>query len=76
MDKHNKDMENIRVGRDRLQATLKETNANYQNLKAKKDIMNVEHSKLQKDYNNMEQILLKQQELEELRMEVGNVIAN
>ncbi len=42
-------------------------------LKIEKDIMNVEHNKLQKDYKNMEQTILKQQELEELRMEASNV---
>jgi hypothetical protein len=45
MEKHIKDLENIKVKRDFLQATLKETNANYQNLKAKKDTLNVEHNK-------------------------------
>ncbi len=74
MEKHIKDLENIKVKKDFLQATLKETNANYQNLKAKKDTLNVEHNKLQKDYKNMEQIFLKQQkELEELRVDNGNV---
>jgi hypothetical protein len=29
MDKHNKDLEDIKVEEDSLQATLKETNANY-----------------------------------------------
>jgi len=43
-------------------------------LKAKKDIMSATHNKLQRDYKNMEQIILKQhKELEELRMDVGNV---
>jgi hypothetical protein len=46
MEKHIKDLENIKVKKDFLQATLKETNANYQNLKAKKDTLNVEHNKL------------------------------
>ncbi len=46
MDKHNKDLEDIKVEEDSLQATLKETNANYQNLKAKKDTLNVKHNKL------------------------------
>ncbi len=74
MEKHNKCLENIRVERDSLQAILKETNANYWNLKAEKDILSAEHNKLQRDYKNMEQTLLKQhKELEELRMEVGNV---
>jgi hypothetical protein len=43
MDKHSKDLKNIKVERDSLQATLKEIDANYWNLKANKDIMNVEH---------------------------------
>ncbi len=29
MEKHNKDLENIRVDKDSLKATLKQTNANY-----------------------------------------------
>jgi uncharacterized coiled-coil DUF342 family protein len=70
MEKHNKDLENIKVERDYLQANLKETNANYWNLKAYKDILNVEHNKLHSDYKNMEQTLLKQhKELEELKMQ-------
>ncbi len=74
MEKQNKDLENVKIERDSLQATLKEIDANYQNLKAKKDILSVEHNKLQRDYKNMEQIFLKQQkELEDLKMEVGNV---
>ncbi len=70
MERHGKDLENIRGERDSLQVTLKETNAKYWNLKAKKDILNVEHNKLQRDYKNMEWTFLKQQELEEFR--VGN----
>jgi hypothetical protein len=54
MERHGKDLENIRRERDSLQVTLKETNAKYWNLKAKKDILNVEHNKLQRDYKNME----------------------
>lgn len=74
MEKHNKGLENIRVERDSLQATLKKKDANYWNLKAEKDILSVEHNKLQRDYKNTEQTLLKQQkDLEELKMEVGNV---
>jgi hypothetical protein len=43
-------------------------------LKAKKDSLNVEHKKLKKGYKNMEQTFLKQEkELEELRMDIGNV---
>jgi predicted nucleic acid-binding Zn-ribbon protein len=59
MEKHNKDMENIKVERDSLHATLQELDVNYWNLKAKKDNLSVEHSKLQKDYKNTEQTLLK-----------------
>jgi hypothetical protein len=43
--------------RDSLQATLKETNANYWGLKTKKDIMNIKHNKLQRDYRHMEETL-------------------
>jgi hypothetical protein len=60
MEKHSKHLENIRVERDSLQTNLKETNANYWNLKVEKDTLNVEHNKLQRDYKNMEQILFKQ----------------
>ncbi len=74
MEKHNNDLENIRVERDFVQATLKQTNANYQKLITKKDSPSVEHNKLQKDYMNMEQTFLKQQkELKELRADIGNV---
>ncbi len=74
MEKYNKDLENIRMERDFLHATIKETNANYWNLEAKKDILSVKHNKFQKTYKNMEQTLLKQQkELEEFIMKVGNV---
>jgi hypothetical protein len=59
MENHNKDMENIIVERDPLQETLKQTNANYWKLKTKKDALNVEYNKLQRDYMNMEKILLK-----------------
>ncbi len=53
MEKHNKDLENIRVVRDSLYATLKLTNANYWNLKPNKDFLSVEHNKLQRYYKNM-----------------------
>ncbi len=72
MEKHSKDLENIRVEMDSLHAILKEIDANYQNLKAKKHTLNVEHNNIQRDYKNMEQTLLKQQELEELRVDIGN----
>ncbi len=74
MEKHNKDLENIKVEREFLQENLMQTNANYQKLKADKDSLNVEHNQLQKNYKNMEQTFLKQQkELEELRGDIGNV---
>ncbi len=74
MENHNKDLENIRVKMDSLQAIIKETNANYQNLKAKKDTLNVEHNKLKKHYKKMEYIFLKQhKELEEFKVDIGNV---
>ncbi len=74
MEKHNKDLENIRVERNSFQTTLKQTNANYWNLKAKEDSLNVEHKKLLKGYKNMEQTLLEQQkELEELKVDIDNV---
>ncbi len=70
---NNMDLEYIKIERDSLQITLKETDANYQNLRVEKDTPNVEHNKLQKDYKNMEQILLKQQkELEELKVDNAN----
>ncbi len=56
---NNMDLEYIKIERDSLQATLKEIDANYWNLKVEKDTPNVEHNKPQKDYKNMEQILLK-----------------
>jgi hypothetical protein len=46
MEKHSKDVENIIIERDSLQVTLKEIDVNYWNLKAEKDILNVEHSEL------------------------------
>ncbi len=73
MEKHSKDLENIIIKWDFLHATLKETYANYQNLKAKKDTLSVKHGKLHKDYKNMEEIFLKQQqELEELKVDNAN----
>jgi hypothetical protein len=64
MEKHNKDLENIKVERDYLQATLKEADANFWNLKVEKDILSVEHNKLQtlnphQTRKDMDQILLK-----------------
>lgn len=37
MEKHNKDLENIKVERDYLQATLTQTNVNYQKLNKEKN---------------------------------------
>jgi hypothetical protein len=48
------------VEKDFLQGTLKETNVDYWNLKAEKDILSVKNNKLQRDYKDMEQIFLKQ----------------
>jgi hypothetical protein len=45
--------------RDSLHATLKETNANYWGLKTEKDILNIKHSKLQRDYKHMEETFFK-----------------
>ncbi len=77
MEKHNKDLKKIIVKKDSLHATLMQTYANYWKLKIEKDSLDslsVEHNKLQKDYKNMEQILLKQQkELHELKVNIGNV---
>jgi hypothetical protein len=58
MEKHNKDLENIIIKRVSLQVTLKQIDANCWNLKAEKDTLNIKHSKLQKDYKNMEQTFL------------------
>jgi chromosome segregation ATPase len=74
MEKHNKDLEIIKVDKDSLQVTLKQIDANYWKLKTKKNSLSVEHNKLQNDYKNMERIFLKQQkELEELKVYIGNV---
>ncbi len=74
MEKHNKDLENIRIERDSSQATLTQTNANYSELKTKKDSMSVEHNKLQRDYRNMQQTFLKQhKEFKELKVDIGKV---
>ncbi len=73
MEKQSKDLENIRLERDSLQSTLKEIDVNYWGLKAKKDTLNIEHNKLQKNYKNMEETLLKQQkEVDELKMDNAN----
>ncbi len=73
MEKQSKDLENIKIERDSLQATLKEIDANYWGLKAKKDTLSIEHNKLKRNYKNMEETLLKQhKEVEELRMNNAN----
>jgi len=70
MEKHGKDLENIKIEKDFLQAILKETNVNYWGLKSKKDTLSIKHNKLQKDYKNMKEIILKQQkEVEELKVD-------
>jgi len=48
MEKHNKDLGNIKIERDSLQATLMKTDANHCKLKTKKDFLSMEHNKLQK----------------------------
>jgi hypothetical protein len=60
MEKYNKDLDNTIIQRDSLQATLKETNANYWGLKTEKDTLGIKYNKLQRDYKNMEETLLKQ----------------
>jgi chromosome segregation ATPase len=73
MDKQNKGLDNIKIKRDSLQATLKEIDANYWGLKAKKDTLNIKHNKLQRDYKNMEENLLEQRkEVDELKMDNAN----
>jgi hypothetical protein len=46
MEKHSKDLQNIRMEKNSLQAILKEIDANYWGLKAKKDTLSKKHSKL------------------------------
>jgi hypothetical protein len=46
IQKQNKDLENIKMERDSLQATLKETYANYWGLKVEEDTLSIEHNKL------------------------------
>ncbi len=73
MEKQSKDLENIRIERDSLQATLKETNANYWGLKADRDTLSIEHKNLQRDYKNTKETPLKQQkELEEFKVDNAN----
>lgn len=52
---------------------LTQINANYQKLKIEKDSLNVGHNKLHKDCKNMEQMILKQKEVKELIMDIGNL---
>jgi hypothetical protein len=59
IQKQIKDLENIRMERDSLQAIFKETNANYWGLKVEKGTLNIEHNKFQKVYRHMEEIFLK-----------------
>ncbi len=67
------DLQNIKMEKDSLQTTLKETNVNYQGLKVEKDTLSIEHNKLQRDYRHMEITLLKQQkEVEELKVDNVN----
>ncbi len=73
MEKQSKDLENIKIERDSLQATWKETYIKYWGLKEEKDTMSIKHSKLQRNYKNMEETFLKQQkEVEELRVDNAN----
>jgi hypothetical protein len=44
--KQNKDLENIKMEKDSLQATLKEIDANYWGLKAEKYTLSIDHEKL------------------------------
>ncbi len=46
MEKQNKNLENIKIEKDFLHATLKETYANCWRLKAKKDTLSIEHNEL------------------------------
>ncbi len=41
--------------------------------KQKKYSLSVKHNKLKKDYKNMEQTLLKQQELKEFKVDISSV---
>jgi hypothetical protein len=43
-----------------LHAIIKEIDANYWGFKANKDILNIEHNKLQRNYKIMDETLLKQ----------------
>jgi hypothetical protein len=66
-------LESIIIERDSLQATLKETNANYWGLKAKKYTLSIKHNKLRRDYKNVVETFLKQQkEVEEFKVDNAN----
>jgi hypothetical protein len=53
MEKHNKDLENIKIDKESLHVILKQINANYWKLKIEKDSLSVKHNKFQRDYKNM-----------------------
>ncbi len=73
MEKQSKNLENIKIERDSLQATSTEINVNYWGLKAEKDTLSIKHNKLQKNYKNIEEIILKQQkEVEKFRVDNAN----
>ncbi len=57
IQKQNKDLENIKMERDSLHATLKETYANYQGLKAKKNTLSIKHNRLHRDCKNTKEII-------------------
>ncbi len=59
MEKHNKDLDNIRIETVSLHATLKDRAANYWGLKVEKDTLSIKHNKLEKGYKNMEETFLK-----------------
>jgi hypothetical protein len=46
MEKQSKNLENIKIERDSLQATSTEINVNYWGLKAEKDTLSIKHNKL------------------------------
>jgi methionine salvage enolase-phosphatase E1 len=70
MEKHSKDMENIKVDRDSLQVNW----CQLLELEGKKGSLSVEYNKLHKYYKNMEHTFLNQhKELEELKMDISNV---
>ncbi len=72
MENQSKDLENIKIERDSLHVTLKKTDANYWGFKAQKDILTIEHNKLQRDYKMEETLLKQRKELQKLTMENAN----